>query len=389
MMQRFLCMAALIGSLVLLSPSAHAVTLGTNASGQFTLNGTPTFLLGTSYYDALRWHQSDLDDLHVRGFNLIRVMLDIEWNVCDGGQSVFTADGSLKATEKTALHALITAANALGMIVDLTVLYADTDGANSACWIQTVAARKAAIQNAVAEFSVHTNVLFDLVNEHDGGSFSASEADMGTYMAAALAGNPAALLTYSSAESFGPHLLSATTDAPMLSGIQAEVSNGIKILTPHNLRGPDWDTRTAARALSYRQALVSLGHAALPVYFQEENRRGGPYGLSTAAQFLNAAAAAKANGVAAWIFHTAAAFDLLTATYMSQLDSVELSVVNTLATSLGLPLPPPPAVPPTTDPAIVARIVALETLAATLDTEMKQVRAALKSLCVALGGTCL
>ena len=43
---------------------------------KFTLNGTPTFLLGASYFDAYGWNLSDLDALQARKLNLIRIFLD-------------------------------------------------------------------------------------------------------------------------------------------------------------------------------------------------------------------------------------------------------------------------------------------------------------------------
>ncbi len=39
----------------------------------FTINGHPTFLLGVSYFDARAWRTADLDALHMRGYNLIRI----------------------------------------------------------------------------------------------------------------------------------------------------------------------------------------------------------------------------------------------------------------------------------------------------------------------------
>ena len=46
---------------------------------RFTINGTPTFLVGVSYFDATGWKTSDLDGFASRGINLIRIWLE-DWS---------------------------------------------------------------------------------------------------------------------------------------------------------------------------------------------------------------------------------------------------------------------------------------------------------------------
>jgi hypothetical protein len=53
-----------------LPPQSASPKIGISGD-KFTINGTPTFLLGASYFDAYGWNISDLDCLAARKFNLI------------------------------------------------------------------------------------------------------------------------------------------------------------------------------------------------------------------------------------------------------------------------------------------------------------------------------
>ncbi len=318
---------------------ALATTVGLSG-GNFTVNGPEKFLLGVSYYDALNWHTSDLDSLQQRGFNLIRIMLDKNWDwlrnreTTPGVESIFNADGTIKTAEGNAIQSLIEAADARGLVVDVTILYADNDGTNSAVWLKTLDARRAAIQNAVARYSAHPNVLFDIVNEHNLGTFANSDTtEMRLYMRSARAGSATAIVSYSSTEYQGPHLLNADETARP-TGIDAKLANGVDMLIPHNTRESDWVALSGTRAAALRNYLDSVGRENVPVYFQEESRIGsGPN--NTAAEFLRAATEARKAGAAGWVFHTDAGFDLATDTWFNQLDPVEHEVVNSIAGGRG------------------------------------------------------
>ena len=59
-----------------LSPASEPTVLGIDGA-RFTINGTPTFLLGISYYGALSAPEDsvrrDLDDLERHQFNWLRI----------------------------------------------------------------------------------------------------------------------------------------------------------------------------------------------------------------------------------------------------------------------------------------------------------------------------
>ena len=82
------------------SSAAHATTLGLSADGRFfTLDGTPTYLSGISYYGAQSistpaFRTADLDDLASQGFNWIRVWG--VWSYAGDDVSVLNPDGSAR-----------------------------------------------------------------------------------------------------------------------------------------------------------------------------------------------------------------------------------------------------------------------------------------------------
>lgn len=290
----------------------------------FTINEQPTFLLGVSYFDALGYKDSDLDELESRGFNLIRIWLD--WAVwVDRSRSFFDADGNF-IHASTALN-LLRAAAARGIMVDVTIL-------NSASTFDDFAKVERAIRSAVAALKDEPNVFFDLVNEHNlenraASRWSVSHDNMRYLMEAAKQEGPDAILTFSTS-SQGRHIL--TSDKKVNSiNVNEELDAGIQILTPHLSRTNDWYERTDQRLATIKAFLASIGRS-IPVYLQEERRRNFE-NLSnpTRAEFLQAAQEARDAGAAGWVFHTNAGFDLSeTVTFFGNLDAEEKGIVDAL-----------------------------------------------------------
>jgi len=278
---------------------------------RFTLDGVPTFLLGVSYFDGKNWHASDLDQLAARSFNLIRIWLD--WS----DQGFFDATGKL--TNGNALVDLVRAAAKRGIVVDVTIL--DTDLALSS--------PTTAVAESVAALAGEPNVLFDLANEHDHAGDTFSHADVTALALAARAADADAILTVSSQ---GGHivddlaLVSANVDAEILD-------TKLDLLTPHLTRTADFYDKTDQRVLTIKTYLKSIGKD-VPVYLQEEARRGHSGLDPSQAEFLQAATEARDAGAAAWVFHTDAGFDLATATFFDSLDPVEKSTVDALGAAV-------------------------------------------------------
>ena len=287
--------------------TAGAMQLGIEGD-RFTIDGVPTFLLGVSYFDGRNFHIEDLDELAARRFNLIRIWLD--WNPA----SFFDAAGGLVAADT--LLELAEACRVRGIVVDVTIL--DTD--------LTFTDRDAALRAVVSTLAAQPNVFFDIANEHDHAGNTLSHADVTALALAARRENPAAILTVSSQ---GGHIVDDLTLSP--GNIDEEiVGAGLDLLTPHFSRTADFYDKTDQRVTLAKEYLNSIGHA-VPVYLQEEARRGHSGLDPTTEQFLQAAREARDAGAAGWVLHNDAGLDLSVATFFAQLDEVERATVDALA----------------------------------------------------------
>lgn len=324
--------AALLACAVPTLPAAdaHATagsTLGISGD-RFTLGGQPRFLLGVSYFDAVGWQASDLDAFQARRFNLIRIFLD--WSIIDfkiqrltpvAPRGYVNPDGSL--TNTASLLNLVRACAARGIVVDVTILNALYNAARPLSKTLDMSSRERAVRNAVRLLKNEPNVLFDVCNEHDvawgGKTTTLTHDDLAVLIRAALAERPAAIVTVSSGER---HLLNE-------QNLREELAAGVMVVTPHFLRSPDWSELTGERVRAVRAAIRAAGKG-LPIYLQEEQRRGWNANNPTAAQMLHAAREAVAAGAAGWVFHTYAGFDLRSKSFLENLDPVENEVFASL-----------------------------------------------------------
>lgn len=295
------------------------------AGERFTVDGVPTFLLGASYFDVLGYKESDLDELSARGFNLVRIWLD--WAVWEGRErSCFDENGNF--LQAPAVLAFVRAAAARGIVVDVTVLH-------SASAFADFAAVKRAIRSAVRALGDEANVFFDLVNEHNnqglaGSSWSIPHANMEELLAEARAEKPGAILTFSSSS---PHIVGLDGSVNGLP-LREEIGAGSQLVAVHLPRTPDWHLKIGERVLNARAALAGIG-VSVPVYLQEENRRGFEGHFPSAADFVEAARRARDAGAAGFLFHTAAGFDLSGGkTFFGNLDAEESAAVDALAAAI-------------------------------------------------------
>ncbi|MGQ0810188.1 MAG: cellulase family glycosylhydrolase [Nitrospiraceae bacterium] len=344
-MTRFVVTFALVATVLIgmtSTPAQASPQIGL-AGDRFTVNGQPTFLLGISYFDALNWHLSDLDALKVHRFNLIRIFLDWNSHEGNGAESAFDQQGNF--IHEGTISALVQAAAARGIIVDVTILHAYSDA-----YLTTSTVRQNAVRNTVQALANEPNVFFDLINEHEESSggppdWSVSHNTVQTMFNAARQGNPNAILLVSSA----PNHLMVSDVALQINpaNLDAELMAGSQVLTPHFERDDLWYDLTDQRVGALKSYLATIGRANVPVYLQEENRRGF-VNNPPAMHFIQAASEAHGAGAAGWVFHTAAGFDLGSSTFFQALDSEEQQVVNQVAHAvLGPSSDISPPAPPT------------------------------------------
>ena len=344
----------LLVAVCLMTPAAtgqisvrDASSTGSQASGalgilgdRFTIGGQPTFLLGVSYFDAQGWSHADLDALHARRFNLIRIFLD--WSILaikDGVPSplaprgFLNPDGSLKNDES--LLNLIRSCATRGIMVDVTILTAIYDAANPTSKTLNVRSRENAIRNVVRLLKHEPNVLFDVCNEHDvawnGKTTTLTHADVAALIRVALAEHPDAIVTVSSG---GDHL-------PNAQNVRAELDAGAMLIAPHFQRTPDWFDRTDDRIKAVKEEIKAAGRK-VPVYLQEEQRCGWTKLSPPKSEFLQAAREAVSAGAAGWVFHTHAGFDLRSSNFLANLDSVEREILDSLGAEVFGAAPPLP-----------------------------------------------
>jgi len=291
---------------------ANAVTLGI-AGDQFTFDGKPRFLLGVSYFDARHWHVSDLDAIHRLGYNSLRIWID--W----ADQGFFDSTGNWRA--KQTLLDVVAAANARDLAVDVTVLNSDPHTKDSF----GVGQRAKVVEAVFSALRDYPNAFYDIMNEHDHAGAPASHADLKVLIAMARQANPRALITVSSNED---HLV-GNNETLRTDNIDGELAAGVAILTPHLRRTPDWDEMTGIRVKLLKDYLQQVGRV-MPVYLNEEARRGYRNFSPSAERLLRAAQAARDAGAAGYNFHTGACFNLRTGTLFEQLDSEEKKVMMAL-----------------------------------------------------------
>jgi hypothetical protein len=308
--------------------------LGISQTGMFMIAGSETFLLGTSYFDALDYRASDIDMLSMRGFNNIRIFTD--WANSDGtpgDQTVCNANGSIKNTEAAIINALIDYAETKTMTVTVVILNEDSDS-----WMTTETARLACVTATVNAFKAHALVMFDVVQEHDY-SFDAglnplTPNEVKVYNDQARAAC-ADCIIFSSVSSPMSHPQDST--ANIERGIIGEkIKNGENVLAIHEYRSKNWWSITGARVMTYRNYLASIGKQNVPVIFDEPNRWGFTYD-STESEFNTAAAQAKAAGAAMWVFHHGASFDMSASSLFAQLNATETAITLSMADSLSWP----------------------------------------------------
>lgn len=321
-------------------PAGSALGISGN---RFTLCGEPTFLLGVSYFDAVGWRASDLDALQARRFNLIRIFLD--WSIIDfnvvrlsplAARGFVTPDGSL--TNSESLLKLVRACAARGIVVDVTILTALYNAAHPLSKTLDMPSRERAVRSAAGLLKDEPNVLFDVCNEHDvawnGKTTTLTHEEVAVLIRAARDEHPAAIVTVSSGEK---HLADARN-------IREELDAGVMLVTPHFHRTPDWFDRTGERVRAVRAAIRAAGRD-VPIYLQEEQRRGWEKNNSSAAQMLHSAREAVAAGAAGWVFHTYAGFDLRSKSFLENLDEVEREVFASLGTEVFGPIVPEKPLP--------------------------------------------
>jgi hypothetical protein len=307
----------------------------------FTINGVPTFLLGWSYFDASNWRASDLDAIRANRFNFVRAVVDWGSDV-----SPLTAAGTWSsAAKRDALLAFVDACAARGIVVLFSILnpFSDQPAFNNHAAV-AAGNRGVAISTVTATFAKKTNVLWDLMNEHDvdarfqvDGLINATHSDITNqrWKARILANIPGALWSISISNFtggdvfYGPQNLriSAAQRANLAFHYAADQLNATIFLCHHHWSS-NWFDLLDDRLTLMRAELTALGRR-IPLIVDEEIGFGTsilyppPAGTTdpTAAQYATAVTNARVAGAAGFIVHNFAVYDLRSQSMIQQLNA--------------------------------------------------------------------
>ena len=310
---------------------------------RFTLNGTPTFLLGISYYGGLGapadFLQRDLDDLQRYGFNWLRVWAT--WTVPNEDISAVTADGRPRQPYLGRLEHLVAECDRRGLVVDVTLSRGlDPMTATEGPKLPDLASHQRAVETIIAALKPYRNWYLDLGNERDvGDARYVSLEDLKVLRELVRRLDPPRLVT----ASFGGHDLSEDDLRDSLLTVGAD------LLCPHRPREAASPGQTEAITRSCLALMKDLGRT-VPVHYQEPFRRGYGSWQPMARDFLTDLRGAQTGGAAGWCLHNGRqqgtpdgspwrSFDLRKQRLFEQLDPQEKEVTASVKAALSAGTP--------------------------------------------------
>lgn len=301
---------------------------------QFTINGSPAFLVGFSYYGALgasgQTLERDLDAMREAGFNWLRVWAT--WDSFGENVSAVNADGTVREFYLRRLRQVVAECNRRGMVVDVTLARGERKENDAPdVHIENAEAHMRAVREIVEALRPLPNWYLDLANERDvRDDRFVSVEELGKLRERARELNPSLLVT----ASFGGHDLTKRDVADVLQVVGAD------FLAVHRPRHAGSPQQTAERTREVLTMVNQLQFKA-PVHHQEPFRRGYARWEPTTEDFLTDLRGAMEGGAAGWCFHNGAtktsvdgqprrSFDLRQHALIDQLDSEERQVVRSI-----------------------------------------------------------
>jgi len=265
--------------------------LGVRGS-QFTVNGTPTFLFGLSYYGGLgasdEFIRRDLEDAQRAGFNWIRIWAT--WASFSNDVSAVDTEGRPREEFLSKLGRIVRFCDDRAMIVDISL--SRGNGVSGPPRLQSLEAHLRAVHSLVTALKPLRNWYLDLSNERNirDKRFTSFD-DLKALRRRVRKLDPERLVTAS-------HAGDLTRD-----DVREYLLNvGVDFLTPHRPRDAGSANETARLTKYYLDAAKELGRVA-PLHYQEPFRRGFGQYEPVASDFITDARNAKENGAAGWCFH--------------------------------------------------------------------------------------
>lgn len=319
---------AMLAAGLLAAPAAGETRLGV-AGDRFTLNGTPEFLLGISYYGGLGASPenlaADLADLRRLGFNWIRVWAT--WTALENVSAVHP-DGSPREPYLQRLVDLVCACDRVGMVVDVTLHRHKADDERR--MLPDLASHLRAVETLCTALRPWRNWYMDLANERDVRDARFVPFDELRQLRDRLKTlDPERLVTASGV----PRPDRKALDAYL--GIA-----GLDFVAPHYSRDPASPGQTETRVRELRESTKASGFGA-PIHLQEPFRRGYNSWQPKAEDFWTDLSGARRGGAAGWCMHNGSqrkapgerprrSFDLTSERLLPQLDAEEQRFLSML-----------------------------------------------------------
>jgi hypothetical protein len=285
---------ALIPLILGLPPQmASAVELGIDGR-HFTLDGKPTFLLGTSAYAALGEEparvERDLDTLAARGHRWVRVWAT--WAAFDNDVSAVDADGHPREPYLQRLKDLVASCDRRGLIVDVTI--SRGNGVTGPPRLQAPEAHRRAVVTLVEALGPMRNWYLDLSNERNiKDQRFTSIAELAALRTLVREMDPKRLVTASHAGDLSEGDVRAYLDEAKLDFVAV-----------HRPRHEKSASQTADRTRAVFKMMKTTTGRVVPVHYQEPFRRGfGRFQPEVQDYLIDLKGAIEA-GAAGWCLHS-------------------------------------------------------------------------------------
>jgi hypothetical protein len=311
-----------------------ATRLGVRGS-EFTLNGTPRFLLGISYYGGLgasdETRDRDVEEMRRHGFNWLRVWAT--WSAFERNVSAVDGEGRPHEPFLGRLRNLVAACDRRGMVVDVTL--SRGNGVSGPTRLQNLTTHRRAVETVLTALASYRNWYLDLGNERNiRDSRFVPVEDLRALREVARQRDAERLVTASHA---------GDIDAAELREYLLTVR--VDLLSPHRPRNAGSPKQTEAKSKEYRTRMQEM-ERVVPLHYQEPFRRNFGSWEPRADDFLVDLQGARVGGAAGWCFHNGDArsekegrprrsFDLREQRLFEQLDAEERRFLERLPADRG------------------------------------------------------
>ncbi|MBE7559198.1 hypothetical protein HS125_09745 [bacterium] len=284
--------ATIVALLMAVNWCARAETTLSVSGGRFVVNGTPTFLLGVSYYGGLGASRetllADLDDLQRLGFNWMRVWAT--WlnfvNV-----AALTPDGRPRQPYLDRLVWLVGECDRRNFVVDVTLHRHRSEDAQR--MLPDLASHLRAVETIVLALRSHRNWYLDLANERD-------------IRDARFVSFEELRRLRDRVKELDPDRLVTASGAPKQDDLDEYLGRAkLDFVSPHLPRNAASPGQTAGRVRQLAGWMEERGRT-VPIHLQEPFRRGYGEWQPKAEDFLTDLEGARAGGAAGWCFHNGA-----------------------------------------------------------------------------------